>query len=197
MVAADPAQFGPGVRLAVEPHSPGLIDRIWWGAGTRASAEDVGRMGLNLMSSTLLTEATGAEFADLQAEQIQRFRAAYAEAGHTGSPRVSVSRSVFPVVSAEDRRLFGVRGSGSDQIGVIDGYRSTFGRTYAGAPDSLVEQLKADAAVQAADTLMLTIPSQLGVDLNLRILQNFAEHVAPGLGWKPSTEGPVQGDPIG
>jgi hypothetical protein len=49
----------------------------------------------------------------------------------------------------------------------------------------------------SADTLMLTIPSQAGVELNLHILENFAKHVAPELGWKPNTEGPVQGDPIG
>lgn len=192
-MSASPA----GVGLRIEPHSPGLIDRIWWGAGSRESAENVGRMGLNLMSSTLLTEATGAAFGDLQAEQIERFRAAYAAAGHTGRPRVSVSRSVFPIVTDEDRYLFGMRpGEGADQIGIIDGYRSTFGRAYAGEPDQLIAQLRADAAVMSADTLMLTIPSQMGVDLNLRILQSFAEHVAPALGWEPNTQGPVQGDPV-
>lgn len=186
-----------GAGLRVEPHSPGLIDRIWWGAGSRESAENVGRMGLNLMSSTLLTEATGESLGDLQAEQIARFRAAYAAAGHTGSPRVSVSRSVFPVVTGEDRHLFGMRpGDGADQIGIIDGLRSTFGRTYTGEPDRLIEQLRADAAVMSADTVLLTIPSHMGVDLNLRILQNMVEHVAPALGWRPSTEGPVVGDPI-
>ncbi|MCS6711911.1 LLM class flavin-dependent oxidoreductase [Brachybacterium sp. EF45031] len=197
LAPADPQRSLPGTRLRVEPHAPQLIDRIWWGAGTRETAEWAGRLGVNLMSSTLLTEATGEAFADLQREQIDRYRAAYREAGHTGAPRVSVSRSVFPIVTGEDRMMFGLRpGDGADQIGVIDGYRSTFGRTYVGEPDDLVEALRADAAVEAADTLMLTIPSQLGVDLNLRILQNMAEHVAPALGWRPNTDGPVQGDPV-
>lgn len=197
MVEADPEQFGPGAVLRIEPYSPGLTERIWWGAGSRESAEDVGRQGLNLMSSTLLTEATGESFAELQREQIERFRAAYRDAGHRGSPRVSVSRSVFPIASDDDRRMFGMRpGGGADQIGVIDGYRSTFGKTYVGEPDQLVEELKQDAAIEAADTLMLTIPSQLGVDPNLRILESFANHVAPALGWKPNTQGPVTGDPV-
>ncbi len=197
VVEADPEQFGPGMTLRIEPHSPGLPGRIWWGAGSRESAENVGRQGLNLMSSTLLTEATGDSFAELQREQIERFRAAYFEAGHRGAPRVSVSRSVFPVVSGQDRRMFGPGpGDREDQIGVIDGYRSTFGRTYAGEPDLLIEQLRQDQAVGVADTLMLTIPSQLGVEANLRILSNFAAHVAPALGWKPNGEGPVTGDPI-
>src|SRR5699024_7186433 len=178
-------RHGPGRGAALPVPPP---------AGHR-TAERTGRQGLNLMRSTLLTEATGASFGDLQAEQIERYRTAFREAGHTHAPRVSVSRSVFPIVTAQDRMLFGMRpGEDADQIGIIDGHRSTFGRTYAGEPDQLIEHLKADAAVQAADTLMLTIPSQAGVDLNLHIQQNFAEHVAPALGWKPNTEGPVLGD---
>lgn len=189
---ADPAQFGPGQLLSVEPHSPGLARRIWWGAGSRETAAWAGRTGVNLMSSTLLTEATGQTFSDLQAEQIDLFRQEWKAAGHAHDPRVSVSRSVFPVVTDEDRQFYSLRqGSGADQIGVIDGLRTTFGRTYVGTPDELVEQLRADAAVMDADTLMLTIPSQLGVDFNLRLLESFARHVAPGLGWEPTTGGLV------
>ena len=64
---------------------------------------------------------------------------------------------------------------------------STFGRTYIGEPDKLVEDLLNDAAVAEADTLMLTIPNQLGVEANVRLLKNFATHVAPALGWQPNT----------
>lgn len=196
VVDSDPQMAPPG-RLAIEPRSPGLRDRIWWGAGSRATAEETGRKGLNLMSSTLLTEATGEPFHVLQRDQIDRFRASYKEAGHVGSPRVSVSRSVFPLVSEEDEMYFGLRGrDGQDQIGVIDGFRSTFGKTYADTPDRLIEQLRADEAVMAADTLMLTIPNALGPEYNLHVLQAFAEHVAPALGWRPNTEGPVAGTPV-
>ncbi|TWE10038.1 LLM class flavin-dependent oxidoreductase [Rudaeicoccus suwonensis] len=195
MVAADPQRARPGSRLRIEPQSPGLRGRIWWGSGTRETAENTGRLGLNLMSSTLLTETNGGAFADLQREQIDRFRQAYAAAGHTGAPRVSVSRSIFPIVDERDAAYFSGADDG-DQIGVIDGFRSTFGKTYAAAPDVLIEQLRADAAVQAADTLMLTIPNQLGVDYNLHVLSSFAEHVAPALGWQPNTAGPVQGEPV-
>lgn len=191
---ADPEQFGRVGQLRIEPQSAGLTDRIWWGASTRDTAEWAGQLGVNLMSSTLLTEATGEAFAELQREQIDRYRSAWRAAGHTRVPRVSVSRSVFPLVSDTDRRLFGLMGHESaDQVGIIDGFRSTFGKTYAAEPDVLIEQLKADAAVQAADTLMLTIPSQLGGGYNTHLLQTFAEHVAPALGWQPNTAGPVEG----
>lgn len=194
VVDADPTHYASGARLAIEPHSPGLADRIWWGAGSRSTAEWAAQQGVNLMSSTLLTEATGDSFGDLQAEQIERYRAAWVAAGHERSPRVSVSRSVFPVVSDEDQVFYQLRAGGAtDQIGMIDGLESTFGRTYVGEPDALVRLLQQDAAVMSADTLMLTIPSQLGVDFNLHILESFATHVAPELGWKPNTEGPVRG----
>lgn len=180
-----PPIYQPGTPLPVMPHSPGLQRNIWWGAGTKKTAEWAAEQGVNLMSSTLLTEATGEAFGDLQAAQLQAFHEAWRQAGHDWTPRTSVSRSVFPIVSDRDRALFGMSG-GNDQIGIIDGYESTFGRTYAGEPEQLIEQLKDDAAVMEADTLMLTIPNQLGVDLNLRLLQNFAEHVAPALGWEPA-----------
>lgn len=70
---------------------------------------------------------------------------------------------------------------------------STFGRTYAAEPDKLIEQLKADPAVMAADTLLLTVPTGMGVDMNVKILEIFSTHVAPALGWQPSTQGPVTG----
>lgn len=178
---------GPGGLQRIEPRSEGLRSRIWWGAGSRDTAEWAGRTGLNLMSSTLLTEADGRHFDLLQAEQIDRFRAAWKDAGHPGTPRVSVSRSVFPITTAEDELYFGHSQEG-DGIGYIDGFRSTFGKTYAASPEVLVEQLQQDAAVMSADTLMLTIPSQLGVAFNLHIVEEFATHVAPALGWKPNTE---------
>mgnify|MGYP003738421501 CR=1 FL=1 len=84
-----------------------------------------------------------------------------------------------------DRAYFGLRNADSgDQIGIIDGYRSTFGKTYAAEPDVLIEQLRADEAVMAADTLMLTVPNQLGVDYNAHVIEAILKHVAPGLGWR-------------
>ena len=96
----------PGL-LRPEPHSPGLRDRIWWGAGSRPTAEWAAKQGLNLMSSTLMTEDAGVPFHELQAEQIRLFREAWATAGHTREPRVSVSRSIFALVDDRDRAYFG------------------------------------------------------------------------------------------
>src|SRR5215213_5525782 len=173
----------PGL-LGVEPHSPGLADRIWWGAGTRATAEWTAEQGLNLMSSTLLTEDTGVPFHQLQAEQIQRFRDAWRAAGHQREPRVSVSRSIFPIVSDLDRALFGQEAGDQDKVGYLDGGPARFGKTYAGEPDQLVKELVDDEAIAAADTLLLTVPNQLGVDCHAHLIESVVRHLAPDLGWR-------------
>ncbi|MEE3851631.1 LLM class flavin-dependent oxidoreductase [Gordonia sp. LSe1-13] len=173
----------PGL-LPIEPQAPGLRDRIWWGAGTRATAEWTAQQGMNLMSSTLLTEDTGVPFHKLQAEQIQRFRDAWDEAGHPREPRVSVSRSIFAIVDDRDRTYFGRGGTEDDQVGVIDNSVARFGRSYADEPDKLIEQLREDEAIEAADTLLLTVPNQLGVEYNAHVIESILTHVAPELGWR-------------
>ena len=173
----------PGL-LRIEPHAPGLRDRIWWGAGSRATAEWTAEQGMNLMSSTLLTEDTGVPFHRLQAEQIQRFRDAWTAAGHEREPRVSVSRSIFPIVNDLDRQLFWREHDSTDQVGWIDGGNARFGKTYANEPDKLIAELAEDEAIAAADTLLLTVPNQLGVDYNAHVVESVLTHLAPELGWR-------------
>jgi alkanesulfonate monooxygenase SsuD/methylene tetrahydromethanopterin reductase-like flavin-dependent oxidoreductase (luciferase family) len=173
----------PGL-LRLEPHAPGLRDRIWWGAGTRGTAEWTAEQGMNLMSSTLLTEDTGVPFHQLQAEQIQRFRDAWKAAGHTREPRVSVSRSIFPIVNDLDKQLFWRERGSTDQVGFLDGGNARFGKTYAGEPDKLIAELAEDEAIAAADTLLLTVPNQLGVDYNAHVVESVLTHLAPELGWR-------------
>jgi alkanesulfonate monooxygenase SsuD/methylene tetrahydromethanopterin reductase-like flavin-dependent oxidoreductase (luciferase family) len=184
----------PGdVLLEVQPQSPGLSDRIWWGSATRATAVWTAQQGMNLMSSTLLLEDTNVPFDELQAEQIELYRRAWTETGHAREPRVSVSRSVMPITSDLDRRLFG-SDSNEDHVGWLDGAISRFGRTYSGEPDRIAEELAQDLAVQAADTLLLTVPSQLGVDYNAAMLETIAREIAPAIGWAPATApGPMLG----
>jgi len=173
----------PGL-LPIEPTSPGLRDRIWWGAGSRKTAVWTAEQGMNLMSSTLLTEDTGVPFHQLQAEQLQLFRDAWTAAGWPREPRVSVSRSIFPLVSDLDRAYFGHDRDSQDQVGQIDGGLARFGKSYAGEPDQLVKDLAEDEAIAAADTLLLTVPNQLGVDYNAHVIESVLKYVAPELGWR-------------
>jgi alkanesulfonate monooxygenase SsuD/methylene tetrahydromethanopterin reductase-like flavin-dependent oxidoreductase (luciferase family) len=186
---ADTGMTGTNAMLAIQPQSPGLAERIWWGAGTRATAKWTAEQGMNLMSSTLLTEDTGVPFGELQAEQIEIFQTAWIAAGWEREPRISVSRSVLPIVTDLDRQYFG-DGAGresEDQVGYLDGGLARFGRSYVGEPDVIADELSRDPAVREADTLLLTVPNQLGVEYNAHLLRTVAEHVAPAIGWRGAT----------
>ncbi len=174
----------PGL-LRLEPHSEGLRERLWWGAGSNATARWAAKLGMNLQSSTLKDDETGEPFHVQQAAQIRGYREAWKEAGHERTPRVSVSRSIFALVDDRDRAYFGRGSKESDSIGYLDANtRAIFGRSYAAEPDVLVKELEKDEAVAEADTLLLTIPNQLGVDYNVHALEAILKYVAPELGWR-------------
>src|SRR5262245_21318125 len=140
----------PGL-LRLEPHSEGLRERIWWGAGTNDTAVWAAELGMNLQSSTLKHDESGRPFHIQQAEQIRAFRDAGTAAGHAREPRVSVSRSIFALVDDRDHAYFGRGNEDEDKIGYLgDSTRAIFGRTYAAEPDVLVEQLAQDEAIAEA-----------------------------------------------
>ncbi|MEU9978837.1 LLM class flavin-dependent oxidoreductase [Streptomyces sp. NPDC051014] len=174
----------PGL-LRIEPHSEGLRQRIWWGSGSNATAVWAARLGMNLQSSTLKDDESGEPLHVQQRKQIEAYREAWRSEGHTREPRVSVSRSIFALTDDRDRAYFGGERDSTDKIGYIDAQtRSIFGRSYAGEPDVLIKQLGEDEAIAAADTLLLTVPNQLGVDYNAHVIESVLTHVAPALGWR-------------
>lgn len=174
----------PGL-LRLEPYSEGLRERIWWGAASNATAVWAANMGMHLQSSTLKFDEGGKPFHIQQAEQIRIYKEAWKAAGHQREARVSVSRSIFALVSDQDRYYFGQQGKGSDSFGYIESdKRAVFGKSYAAEPDKLIEELARDEAIKEADTLLLTIPNTLGVDYNVHVLESILKYVAPGLGWR-------------
>lgn len=181
----------PGL-LRIEPHSEGLRERIWWGSASNATAVWAAQQGMNLQSSTLKADETGEPFHVQQAKQIRAYRDAWREAGHARTPRVSVSRSIFALTNDTDRAYFGPADD-ADQVGIIDDMRAVFGRSYAAEPDKLIEQLRADEAIAEADTLLLMVPNQLGVDYNAHVIESILTHVAPSLGWRDEAKSPATG----
>ncbi|QFY63551.1 LLM class flavin-dependent oxidoreductase (plasmid) [Rhizobium grahamii] len=175
----------PPGALRLEPHSEGLRERIWWGSSSNATAVWAAQLGMNLQSSTLKDDENGQPFHVQQAEQIRAYREAWKAAGHQREPRVSVSRSIFALVGDQDRAYFGRGNKEADTIGFIDDTtRAIFGRSYAAEPDALVRQLAEDEAIAEADTLLLTVPNQLGVAYNAHVIESILTHVAPALGWR-------------
>ena len=174
----------PGL-LRLEPVSPGLRERIWWGSASNATAIWAAEQGMNLQSSTLKYDESGKPFHIQQAEQIRLYKEAWKKAGHQREPRISVSRSIFALVNDQDHYYFGQEADRTDKIGMIEENRTAiFGRSYAAEPDQLVKELAEDEAIREADTLLLTIPNTLGVEYNVHVLSSILQHVAPALGWR-------------
>ena len=105
-------------------------------------------------------------------------------AGHDREPRVSVSRSIFALVNDLDRRYFGqgarrgpYRLHRRDHTGDLRPHVRRRARRARG-------QLAEDEAIAAADTLLLTVPNQLGVDYNAHAIESILKYVAPELGWR-------------
>lgn len=174
----------PGL-LRVEPHSPGLRERIWWGAGSDETARWAAAAGMNLMSSTLKADESGEPLHVQQRRQIEAFRHEWDLHEHGFDPRVSVSRSIVAITDDRDRRYFLGGGGRRDQFGEIEpGQRAVFGRSYTAEPDVLVEDLSRDEALEAADTVLITVPTQLGVEYNVHLIESILTQVAPALGWR-------------
>ena len=110
---------------------------------------------------------------------------------HGRTPAIGVSLACLSAAASSRSsttatgRYFGREARGQDQVGYIDSNtRAIFGRSYAAEPDVLVKELAGDEAIKAADTLLLTIPNQLGVDYNAHVLESILKDVAPELGWR-------------
>ena len=173
----------PGL-LRLEPHSEGLRERIWWGAVSDATARWAAEQGMNLMSSTLKADETGEPFHVQQRKQIDAFREAWKEAGHAHEPRVSVSRSIFPIVTDRDRAYFGHEGRSTDQVGQIEHLRADLrpqlrrraGRAGQAARRGRGDRRRRHAAADGAQPA--------GRRLQRPRDRVRATHVAPGLGWR-------------
>jgi alkanesulfonate monooxygenase SsuD/methylene tetrahydromethanopterin reductase-like flavin-dependent oxidoreductase (luciferase family) len=133
----------PPGPLRLEPFSEGFRDRTWRGSASNATAAWAGKLGMNLQTSTLKFDESGEPLHIQQATQIRAFRAAWKEAGHTRTPRISVSRSIFALLDDRDRAYFGRGSQEEDTIGFLDeSTRAIFGRSYAAEPDILIKQLR-------------------------------------------------------
>ena len=174
---------GEPARLPVAPLSPGLEQRIWWGAGSRAGGEFAGAEGMNMVSSTLMLQDDGRPFHIQQADQIAAYREAYAASGRDTGGQAAVVRSAFPLANADEDRYVGHLRETEDTVGHLDGGPALSGPAFTGPPAEVAERLAADDAVSAADYVLFALPSQFGVDYCSDLMANLAD-VARDLGWK-------------
>lgn len=175
----------PGLRR-LEPFSPTLRKRVWWGAGSQATAIWAAEHGMNLMSSTLVNYESNEPFHVQQAKQLRAFKDEWKKAGHDFAPRTLVTRSIMPIVNDLDRQFFAEGTQTQDEVGYLAYHQNPtiFGKMFVGEPDQLIKELGEDEAIQEADTILITVPSTLGVDYNVHLLKTIMTDIAPALGWK-------------
>lgn len=171
--------------LRIEPYSEGLRQRIWWGAGSQQTAIWAAEHGMNLQSSTLVNYESNEPFHIQQAKQLRAYKEAWKKAGHDFEPRTLVTRSILPIVNDLDKQILG-DAEAQDSIGYLAYHKNPtiFGRTFAGTPDKIVNELKDDEAIKEADTVLVTVPNTLGVDYNIHLLDTIMKEVALDLNWK-------------
>ncbi|MHA7279017.1 LLM class flavin-dependent oxidoreductase [Arthrobacter sp. MDT2-2] len=180
----------------VEPHSPGLRKRLWYGAGSRKSAVWAGASGFNLLSSSVIFPERDQEpdFARIQQGQIRAYReAAAASSDAHGSARVSQGLVVIPTDSASsdqrekyqryvDQRLPRTRAPQGPK-GML------FAPDLIGTSDEIAEKLYAHAGFQEVDEVAFALPFSFDHEDYVQILTDIAEKLGPALGWTPSGAG--------
>lgn len=174
----------------VEPHSPGLADRLWYGGGSLASAEWAGRSGLSWVASGISSSENGVtDVFESQRNQIDAFRAAHplGEAARTAVARVLIPTDGADAASlARYRQHVEGRTPRTKKVHEAPGGKKMIiAQDQLGSVDELVEQLRADVALQASDELLLSLPFEFEPADWQYLLEVFAGEIAPALGWRP------------
>ncbi|MEU0499139.1 LLM class flavin-dependent oxidoreductase [Mycobacterium sp. NPDC006124] len=173
----------------VQPHSPGLADRVWYGGGLE-SAKWAGTQGVNyLTSSVVSTDGTESlDFATIQGEQIDAYRANHPR---PESARVSQGLVIIPTDSATDdqtRRYREYAASRFERTKTPQGPKHMlFSPDYVGTSDELADQLHEHAGFQRADEMAVALPFSFEEADYRQIVTDLAERLGPRLGWTPST----------
>ncbi|OLR93026.1 LLM class flavin-dependent oxidoreductase [Actinokineospora bangkokensis] len=171
----------------VEPHSPGLAERVWYGGGSLRSARWAGEHGLNLLSSNVIRAEEAEDFATVQAGQIRLFR----EHHPLGEKaRASQGLVVIPTDSAtaEQRARYEAyvakrtpRTSGPQGPG-----RVMFAPDLLGSSAQIAELLLQDPAFALVSEVAFALPFTFEHEDYVQILTDIATHLGPALGWGPS-----------
>lgn len=177
----------------IEPHSPGLADRVWYGAGSLDSVVWAAEQGLNLLTSSVVkAEGEVTDFAAIQRGHIDAFRAAH-PAGEAA--RVSQGLVVIPTDSATSQQRERYRAYAEARLPRTRApqgpARMLFAPDLVGPSEQLAEQLAAHAGFQPVDEVAFALPFTFGHDDYAQILTDLATRLGPLLGWSPGPPAPV------
>jgi alkanesulfonate monooxygenase SsuD/methylene tetrahydromethanopterin reductase-like flavin-dependent oxidoreductase (luciferase family) len=173
----------------VQPHSPGLGRRVWYGGGSLGSARWAGEHGMNLLVSSVV-KAEGAEaapdFAGIQLSHIRAFRAAHPDGD---AARVSQGLVVIPTDSAtpgQRAKYEEYAAARTPRTASPQGpARLLFAPDIVGRSDEIAERLHAHAAFREVDEVAFALPFSFGHEDYVQILTDMATRLGPALGWRP------------
>lgn len=175
----------------IEPHSAGLRDRLWYGAGSMASAVWAGEHGFNLLTSSVVSagDAENPDFAEVQAEQIRAYRRAAASSS-TGGGRVSQGLVVIPTDSATPEQKAKYRAYVEERLPRTrqpqGPRRMMFAPDLIGSSEEIAEQLYAHAGFLEVDEVAFALPFSFEEEDYVQILTDMATTLGPLLGWQPA-----------
>jgi alkanesulfonate monooxygenase SsuD/methylene tetrahydromethanopterin reductase-like flavin-dependent oxidoreductase (luciferase family) len=177
----------------VEPHSPGLRDRLWYGAASLKSAVWAGENGFNLLSSSVVFPDKDQEpdFARIQQSQIRAFRKAAATSAQAHGPaRVSQGLVVIPTDSASRDQREKYQQYVNERTPRTRAPQGPKGMLFApdliGTSDEIAEQLYAHAGFQEVDEVAFALPFSFDHEDYTQILTDIARKLGPALGWNPA-----------
>jgi alkanesulfonate monooxygenase SsuD/methylene tetrahydromethanopterin reductase-like flavin-dependent oxidoreductase (luciferase family) len=191
-VAGEPAADYTGTEgfeqfsSRVEPHSPGLRSRMWYGGGSLASATWAGENGVNFLTSSVVKAEESTDFAEVQLSHIRAFRAAH-PAG--AKARVSQGLVVIPTDSASPAQRAKyeayVNARTPRTAAPIGPARLMFARDVLGTSAEIAEELWAQAAFREVTEVAFALPFTFGHEDYVQILTDIATRLGPALGWSP------------
>ncbi|WP_022902216.1 LLM class flavin-dependent oxidoreductase [Curtobacterium sp. B8] len=171
---------------SVQPHSPGLVDRLWYGTGSTRSAVWAAEHGFHLLTSSVTRSEVGTDFATNQRAQVEAYLDAHPD---PASARVSQGLVVIPTDSATPEQVARYRAyadARSGRVGVPQGPAGLlFAADLVGTSAEIADRLRADAGYQVATEVAFALPFSFGPDDYAQIIGDMAEHLGPALGWTP------------
>ena len=198
----------------VEPHSPGLRSRMWYGGGSLASAKWAGENRVNFLVSSVVKapavkttvvkaptvkapvvraeEAVSPgrdQFAAVQLSHIRAFRAAHPAGARSAVPRVSQGLVVIPTDSASpaQRAKYDayVAARTPRTAAPVGPERLLFARDIIGTSAEIAEALYAHTAFRAVTEVAFALPFSFEHEDYVQILTDIATRLGPALGWVP------------
>ncbi|WP_405988123.1 LLM class flavin-dependent oxidoreductase [Streptomyces sp. NBC_00986] len=171
-------------RPRLQPHNPGLVNRMWYGGGSQRSARWAGENGLNLLSGNIVTGEDTDDFTTAQSNLLAEYRR------FRSSARVAVGRVIVPLDSADRATRTRYREYAASRhartLAPQGPRRTLFAPDVVGTAEQILERLAADPVVSAVSELRLELPYEFRREEYEQILHDVRHLVAPELGWRPT-----------